>query len=70
MLDTAEGLKRIGSICFIMCSLFASSASLCLDCLIKKVESEYFMQYLILNRPTHQTCTLSKVMVKSKRLVC
>ena len=36
ILDTAEGLNCIGSVCFIIYSLFASEASLYLDGLIKK----------------------------------
>jgi predicted Fe-S protein YdhL (DUF1289 family) len=47
MLDTLEDLKRIGSVCFIVCSLLASFASLCLGCLIKKGESESF--YAVFN---------------------
>lgn len=39
ILDTAEGLNCIGSVCFIIYSLFASGASLYLDGLIKNVEN-------------------------------
>jgi hypothetical protein len=40
MLDTAEGLKRIGSLCFIIFTLFASGASLFLDDLIKNGDND------------------------------
>ena len=55
MLDTAEGLKRVGSVCFIMCSLFASAASLFLVFLIKIAEMNLGAR-LKLQKTTRQTC--------------
>jgi hypothetical protein len=68
MLDTVEGLKRVGSVCFIMCSLFASIASLFLDDSIKNSENESHIA-LKPKRPLIRPVTLSKIPVKSKRFV-